>query len=143
MRWLCLDWLTNRIQKYFQCSYECFVCSLAYIELLLRNQQFVLNSYSIHRVILTTYNRNLVLMSSMVAAAKFYDDSFFTNDLYARIGGVPVDEMNNLELDFVFLINFSLLITPEEYQKFYNELFTHCMSICSHCRKGRERVLRR
>lgn len=143
MRWVCLDWLTNRIQKYFQCSYECFVCSLAYIELLLRNQQFVLNSYSIHRVILTTYSRNLVLRSSMVAAAKFYDDSFFTNDLYARIGGVPVDEMNNLELDFVFLINFSLLITPEEYQKFYNELFTHCMSICSHCRKGRERVLRR
>ena len=143
MRWVCLDWLTSRIQKYFQCSYECFVCSLAYIELLLRNQQFVLNSYSIHRVILTTYNRNLVLMSSMVAAAKFYDDSFFTNDLYARIGGVPVDEMNNLELDFVFLINFSLLITPEEYQKFYNELFTHCMSICSHCRKGRGRVLRR
>ena len=85
----------------------------------------------------------MVLRSSMVAAAKFYDDSFFTNDLYARIGGVPVDEMNNLELDFVFLINFSLLITPEEYQKFYNELFTHCMSICSHCRKGRERVLRR
>lgn len=70
----------------------------------------------------------------MVAAAKFYDDSFFTNELYARIGGVPVDEMNNLELEFVFLINFSLLITPEEYQKFYNELFTHCMSICANCR---------
>ena len=112
-----------RIKKYFQCSYECFVCSLAYIDLMIQNPHFVLNAYSIHRTILTT----------LVEAAKFYDDSFFNNELYARIGGVPVDEMNSLELEFVFLINFSLLITPEVYQKFYNELLVHCKTICSSC----------
>ncbi|KNB44295.1 PREG-like protein [Blastocystis sp. subtype 4] len=59
-------------------SYECFVCSLAYIDLLLQNPGFVLNGYSVHRVVLTT----------VMEAAKFYDDSFFNNELYARVGGV-------------------------------------------------------
>ena len=47
--------LNSRISHYFQCSYECFVCSLAYIDLLLQNKSFVLNAYSIHRVILVTF----------------------------------------------------------------------------------------
>ena len=127
--------LTPRIKKYFQCSYECFVCSLAYIDLMIQNPHFVLNAYSIHRTILTTYFQQPQLIFSLVEAAKFYDDSFFNNELYARIGGVPVDEMNSLELEFVFLINFSLLITPEVYQKFYNELLVHCKTICSSCRR--------
>ena len=66
-------------------------------------------------------------------AAKFYDDSFFNNELYARVGGVSVDELNDLELEFVFLVSFSLVISPEEYQKIHNELFRHCRDICRQC----------
>ena len=80
-----IDDYVERIMKYFQCSYECFVCSLAYIDLLLQNPGFVLNGYSVHRVVLTT----------VMEAAKFYDDSFFNNELYARVGGVSVDELND------------------------------------------------
>lgn len=68
-----------------------------------------------------------------MSAAKFYDDNFFTNELYARVGGISVMELNTLELEFVFLINFSLSISQKEFQKYYNELFTHCDSICSLC----------
>ena len=46
--------VNHRIYKYFQCSHECYVCSLVYIDLLLQNDHFVLNDYSIHRIILTT-----------------------------------------------------------------------------------------
>ena len=63
---------------------------------------------------------DVMIKDRVMAAAKFYDDSFFNNELYARIGGVSVDELNALELEFVFLINFSLLITQEEFQKYYN-----------------------
>ena len=76
---------------------------------------------------------DIIIKDRVMTAAKFYDDSFFNNELYARIGGVSVDELNALELEFVFLINFSLLITEEEFQKYYNELYTHCNSICNHC----------
>ena len=49
---------------------------------------------------------DVMIKDRVMAAAKFYDDSFFNNELYARIGGVSVDELNALELEFVFLINF-------------------------------------
>ena len=118
-----IDDYVKRIAHYFQCSYECFVCSLAYIDLLLQNKSFVLNAYSIHRVILVT----------VMEGAKFYDDSFFNNEVYAKIGGVPVEELNHLELEFVFLIGFSLVIAPEEYQRIHNDLFRHCRMICHSC----------
>ena len=68
--------------------------------------------------------------------AKFYDDSFFNNEVYAKIGGVPVEELNHLELEFVFLIGFSLVIAPEEYQRIHNDLFRHCRTICHPCRRS-------
>lgn len=67
-------------------------------------------------------------------AAKFYDDSFFNNEFYARVGGVSVEELNGLEMDFLFAIHFSLIVPQESYQKLHNELFLHCSHICSHCR---------
>ena len=41
-------------------------------------------------------------------AAKFYDDIYYNNAYYAKIGGVPCHEINNLELEFLFMINFTL-----------------------------------
>ena len=69
-------------------------------------------------------------------AAKFYDDSFYNNELYAKVGGVSVDELNELELEFVFLVGFSLIIPLDEYQKLHNNLYIHCKEICSHCRRS-------
>lgn len=68
-----------------------------------------------------------------MSAAKFYDDSFYNNEVYSRIGGVSVDELNTLEMDFMFLINFSLIIPQTEFIRIYNELYTHCSSICTSC----------
>ncbi|KAK8833048.1 hypothetical protein WA577_004025 [Blastocystis sp. JDR] len=112
----------KRITKYFQCSYECFVCSLSYIDMLLADH-FVLNAFSVHRTILV----------SVMEAAKFYDDCFFNNEFYARVGGVPVEELNALEMDFLFAIHFSLIVPLDAYQELHNELFLHCSCICENC----------
>ena len=55
-------------------------------------------------------------------AAKFFDDHYYNNTYYAKIGGVPRNEMNILELEFLFLVNFSLYLDPNEYQKYHTEL---------------------
>ena len=70
-----------------------------------------------------------------MSAAKFYDDIYFNNEMYAKVGGIHVEELNLLELEFVFFINFSLMVPQEEFKKYYNELYLHCDSICSYCRK--------
>lgn len=125
--------VTRRITKYFQCSYECFVCSLSYIDMLLADH-FVLNAFSVHRTILVSWVFLKWVRSSVMEAAKFYDDCFFNNEFYARVGGVPVEELNALEMDFLFAIHFSLIVPLDAYQELHNELFLHCSCICENCR---------
>jgi len=52
----------------------------------------------------------------------------FNNAYYAKVGGVPAHEMNSLEVEFLFRINFSLHVTPDLYFKYHSELVTHAVA---------------
>lgn len=67
-------------------------------------------------------------------AAKFFDDCFYKNDFYARIGGLSTEELNLLEVEFLCAINFSLLVQLEDYRTYHNEIYRHVSNgICPHC----------
>lgn len=102
----------ERIAKYANCSGECFVLALVYIDRLIQRNNFIINSLNVHRIVIT----------SVMLGAKFFDDHYYNNTYYAKIGGVPRNEMNLLELEFLFLINFSLYLDPDEYRKYHDEL---------------------
>jgi len=68
-------------------------------------------------------------------AAKFFDDQYFKNKYYAQVGGVPSVEINSLELEFLFSINFSLHVKPEDFAKYEFELRKHVVT-CSGCDCG-------
>ncbi|KAF4321604.1 hypothetical protein BBO99_00004576 [Phytophthora kernoviae] len=106
-----------RIHKYASCSPECFVLALVYMDRLHQMQGFVLTELNVHRVVIT----------SIVLAAKFFDDHYFNNAYYAKVGGVPCPEMNELEVEYLLLINFSLHVSSETYARYYNELANHYM----------------
>lgn len=105
----------ERIHKYASCSTECFILALIYIDRLIQGNNFVLTELNAHRVIIT----------SILLAAKFFDDAYYNNAYYAKVGGVHVSEMNRLEVEFLFRINFSLHVTPELYDKYHAELRSH------------------
>lgn len=75
--------------------------------------------------LLTELNCHRVLITAVLLAAKFFDDAYYNNAYYAKIGGVLVTEMNGLEVDFLFRINFSLHVTEDEFTKYRNELVLH------------------
>ena len=102
----------ERIFRYASCSGECFVLALVFIDRLIERRQFILTGLNVHRIIIT----------SVMLAAKFFDDQYFNNAYYAKVGGVPCNEMNSLELEFLFLVNFSLHVTPEVFRKYSQEL---------------------
>lgn len=106
-----------RIHKYASCSPECFVLALVYMDRLHQMQGIVLTELNVHRVVIT----------SVVLAAKFFDDHYFNNAYYAKVGGVPCLEMNELEVEYLLLINFSLHVSSETYARYYNELANHYM----------------
>ena len=76
------------IYTYTLCSPECLVLSLVYIDRLIQSQTVVVNSLSIHRVLITRFWYCLCLIVSIMIDAKFFDDSFFKNEFYARVGGI-------------------------------------------------------
>ena len=39
-----------------------------------------------------------------------------------QVGGVPCNEMNVLEVEFLFMTNFSLFVTTDTYRQYYTEL---------------------
>jgi len=105
----------ERIHKYASCSNECFILALIYIDRLIQRNNFLLTELNVHRVVIT----------AILLGAKFFDDAYYNNAYYAKVGGVLVSEMNGLEVDFLFRINFSLHVTPELFQKYREELLSH------------------
>jgi len=105
----------ERIAKYSGCSPECFVLCLVYIDRIIQSRGFIVNSYSIHRLLIT----------GTMLAAKFFDDHYYNNAYYAKVGGVNADEMNALEVEFLFMLNFHLYVSTRTYKLYYQELFAH------------------
>jgi len=105
----------ERIQKYAACSKECFIFALIYIDRFIQRNHFVLTDLNVHRVVIT----------AVLLAAKFFDDAYYNNAYYAKVGGVLTSEMNTLECEFLFKIDFSLRVVPEEFEKYSAELIAH------------------
>lgn len=107
----------ERIHKYASCSTECFILALIYIDRLIQRNNFILSELNVHRVCVT----------AILLAAKFFDDAYYNNAYYAKVGGVLISEMNGLEVEFLFRINFSLHVTPEVFVKYQDELISHAI----------------
>jgi hypothetical protein len=96
----------QRIQRYFGCAPECFVLSLVYIDrVLLANDWFRITRLNVHRLIIT----------SVLLAVKFFDDVFYTNSYYAKVGGIRTKELNSLESRFLRLLHWKLYVSPKEF----------------------------
>mmetsp|Transcript_29711 Transcript_29711/g.52972 ORF Transcript_29711/g.52972 Transcript_29711/m.52972 type:complete len:151 (+) Transcript_29711:148-600(+) len=103
----------QRLDKYMLCSPECFVLALIYIDRVsTKSQEFAVNSLSIHRALLT----------GLVVAAKFFEDKFYTNSYYARVGGISTLELNRLERQFLGSLDFALYVSEEEYTSYFERL---------------------
>merc|ERR1712216_265668 len=57
-----------------------------------------------------------------MGAAKFFDDHYLDNAHYAAVGGVPRLEVNVLELEFLFLLEFNLHVTETDYYQYHEAL---------------------
>lgn len=68
----------------------------------------VVDSFNIHRLII----------AGVTCASKFFSDVFYTNSRYAKVGGLPLAELNHLELQFLILNDFRLAIPVEDLEAY-------------------------
>ncbi|SAM08749.1 hypothetical protein [Absidia glauca] len=108
----------SRILKYCPCANECFLSLLVYFDRMSKNalaltgQPFTIDSYNIHRLII----------SGVMVSSKFFSDIFYTNTRYAKVGGLPVSELNRLELEFLQLNGYNISVSINELQRYGDQL---------------------
>ncbi|EOA21544.1 hypothetical protein CARUB_v10001951mg [Capsella rubella] len=103
----------QRIFKYANCSDSCYVVAYIYLDRFIQKQPFLpIDSRNVHRLIIT----------SVLISAKFMDDLCYNNAYYAKIGGITTEEMNLLEVDFLFGVGFQLNVTCSAYNEYCSSL---------------------
>ena len=60
----------------------------------------------------------------MVIAIKYNEDNFYSSEVYAKLGGLSVPELNYLEFQFLIQIKFSLFIEKDLFDKYYYNLLS-------------------
>ena len=73
---------------------------------------FTISSLTVHRFLIT----------SATVASKGLSDSFWTNNTYARVGGVSMKELALLELEFLWRVEWRIVPKPEVLVDYYRSL---------------------
>jgi hypothetical protein len=73
---------------------------------------FTISSLTVHRF----------LIASATVASKGLSDSFWTNSIYARVGGVSLKELALLELEFLWRVEWKIVPKPEILVEYYKSL---------------------
>lgn len=61
-------------------------------------------------------------MSASIIAIKYNEDDYYANSFYAKVGGVSLEEINQLEYDFLSMCNFSMAVKQKTFLKYYEYL---------------------
>ena len=55
-------------------------------------------------------------------AVKYNEDDYYANTFYAKVGGISLEELNQLEYDFLAFCNFDMAIKQSKYYKYHDYL---------------------
>ena len=101
-----LDYLVHFI-KFCKPITSCYIetCILINRFIKIIDRCDIFNQFTFHRIFLTAF----------VIATKYYDDYYFSNKYYARVGGIATSHLNSLEITFLKILNFNLFTTMEEF----------------------------
>ncbi|KAH6795985.1 hypothetical protein C2S51_036971 [Perilla frutescens var. frutescens] len=121
-----LDKYVERIYKYTSCSPSCFVVAFVYIDRLVhRYPDSLVVSLNVHRLLVT----------SVMVASKVLDDAHYNNAFYARVGGVSNVELNKLEIELLFLLDFGVSVSSRVFESYCQHLEKEML-----CNGGIERL---
>ncbi|CAE7229587.1 unnamed protein product [Rhizoctonia solani] len=117
-----------RILKYCPTTNEVFLGLLVYFDRMskLATECAAPQSPAPHRTLtIDSYNIHRLLIAGVTVASKFFSDVFYTNSRYAKVGGLPQTELNQLELQFLLLNDFRLSIPLDEMQRYAEQLLRY------------------
>jgi hypothetical protein len=97
-----------RLEKYYDCSDSIIIAMLIYIDRLDFRAKIYINKNSAHRIVIAAYN----------LANKYMEDEHFSNEYYAKVAGLSLDELNMLEREMLKHLNYELHIDAALYESY-------------------------
>ena len=104
-----LQYFFGRIKRYAQIEESTLIIILIYADRMCTTSGIILNPHNIHRIIL----------GCLLLAIKYNEDIYFTNEQYAKIGGVSLKEINDLESFSIDFLDYNLFISTDIFYKYY------------------------
>ncbi|XP_010264311.1 PREDICTED: cyclin-U2-2-like isoform X2 [Nelumbo nucifera] len=96
----------ERISRYTGVGPPVYVVAYVYIDRLCQiHPEFRITSTNVHRLLITT----------IMVASKFVEDM---NSYFAKVGGLTTNQMNKLEVDFLFLVGFKLHVNVSVFKSY-------------------------
>ena len=102
----------NRIIDFTRLSNSTLIYSFVLLNRLLKGYIWI-----------TEYNSHNLIAISCLIALKCNEDLIFDNQFYAKIFGIKLPELNNMEYEFLKNIHFETWVCLDEYDLFKNLIF--------------------
>ena len=102
----------ERIKKYMKIEDNTLILGLIYMD------RFCAKNF----ITLTEYNTHRLYFISVLTALKYQEDIYYKNTFYAKICGVKVEDLNNMEYEFVVNMNFDFYVSRVLYKKYRDSL---------------------
>ncbi|KAK9051573.1 hypothetical protein SSX86_028200 [Deinandra increscens subsp. villosa] len=99
----------ERIFRYTRAGPSVYVVAYVYIDRFCQSlPEFRITGRNVHRLLITT----------IMVASKYVEDMNYRNSYFARVGGITTEEMNTLELEFLFLVNFKVHVNLSVFESY-------------------------
>ncbi|KAL0379706.1 UNVERIFIED_CONTAM: Cyclin-U2-1 [Sesamum angustifolium] len=99
----------ERIFRYTRAGPSVYVVAYAYIDRFCQfYPEFRIGARNVHRLLITT----------IMVASKYVEDMNYRNSYFARVGGLTTNELNKLEVEFLFLMKFKLHVNVRVYESY-------------------------
>ncbi|XP_075644076.1 cyclin-U2-2-like [Castanea sativa] len=103
----------ERIFRYTRAGPSVYVVAYVYIDRFCQtNPGFRINATNVHRLLVTT----------IMVASKYVEDMNYRNSYFARVGGLTTEELNTMELEFLFLMKFKLHVNVSVFESYCSHL---------------------
>ena len=109
----------DRIVRLTHCEEGSVISSLLYVDRVCKNNNLILTLNNVHKMIFT----------AMIISIKYNEDECYTDDYYAKVGGISLLDHVQLQHAFLQLIKYNLYISDAEYAE-----YRRCVSIPDPCK---------
>ena len=103
----------NRIETYSEIEKNTLIIALIYIDKFCQMSNIILTPFNVHRI----------LFCAILTSIKYNEDQIYEFKYYAKIAGISIKELQDIESEFLDSLNFSLYVENDLFFQYQTYLY--------------------